>query len=103
MDSLKNHRVVEHISPGVRSELLDVLIGTERPKASSRCEPSRRYLSFGRSLGGGIGALPTFVSEITSAAAPVPLELRIRRKLRLVYRSKAKPSPSHFAAVKWLR
>ena len=32
MDSLKNHRVVEHVSPGVRSELLDVLIGTERPQ-----------------------------------------------------------------------
>ena len=32
MDSLKNHRVVEHVGPGVRSELLDFLIGTERPQ-----------------------------------------------------------------------
>jgi DNA-binding transcriptional LysR family regulator len=32
MVSPKNHRVVEHVSPGVRSELLDVLIGTERPQ-----------------------------------------------------------------------
>lgn len=32
MYSLKNHRVVEHVSPGVRSKLLDVLIGRERPQ-----------------------------------------------------------------------
>lgn len=32
MDSLKSHRIVEHVSPGVRSELLDFLIGTERPQ-----------------------------------------------------------------------
>jgi hypothetical protein len=52
MDSLKNHRVVEHISPGMRSELLNFLSVRNVPKASSRCEPTRRYLSFGRSLGG---------------------------------------------------
>jgi len=104
MDSLKNHRVVEHVSPGVRSELLDFLIGTERPQGfiAMRTNSSLSQL-WSVTRGVGIGALPTFVSEITSAAAPVPLELRIRRELRLVYRSKAKPSPAILAAVKWLR
>jgi hypothetical protein len=32
MDSLKDHRVVEHVSPGARSGVLDFLIGTERPQ-----------------------------------------------------------------------
>lgn len=103
MDSLKNHRVVEHVSPGVRSEPLDFLIGTERPQGfiAMRTNSSLSQL-WSVTRGGGIGALPTFVSEITSVAAPVPLELRIRRELRLVCRSKAKPSPAILAAVKCL-
>ena len=104
VDSLKGHRIVEHVSPGVRSELLDFLIGTERPQGfiAMRTNSSLSQL-WSVAKGVGIGALPTFVSEITSAAAPVPPELRIRRELRLVYRSKAKPSPAILAAVNWLR
>ncbi|WP_244187213.1 LysR substrate-binding domain-containing protein [Sphingomonas faeni] len=103
MDSLKNHRFVEHISPSVRSELLDVLIGTERPQGFIAMRTNSSLSQLWSVTGGGIGALPTFVSEITSAAALVPLELRIRRELRLGYRSKAKPSPAILAAVKWVR
>ncbi|RYE95345.1 MAG: LysR family transcriptional regulator, partial [Oxalobacteraceae bacterium] len=104
LDSLKSHRIVEHVSPGVRSELLDFLIGTERPQGfiAMRTNSSLSQL-WSVSRGVGIGALPTFVSEITSTAAPVPPELGIRRELRLVYRSKAKQSPAVLAAVSWLR
>lgn len=104
MDSLKCHRIVEHVSPGVRSELLNFLIGTNRPKGfvAMRTNSSLSQL-WSVAKGVGIGALPTFVSEITCAAAPVPPELRIRRELRLVYRSKAKSSPAILAAVNWLR
>nr|WP_277923717.1 LysR family transcriptional regulator [Sphingomonas sp. TREG-RG-20F-R18-01] len=104
VDSLKDHRIVEHVGPGVRSEQLDFLIGTGRPQGfiAMRTNSSLSQL-WSVTKGVGIGALPTFVSEITSAAAPVPPELRIRRELRLVYRSKAKPSPAILATVKWLR
>ncbi|MDY0969111.1 LysR family transcriptional regulator [Sphingomonas sp. CFBP9021] len=104
VDSLKNHRIVEHIGPGVRSEQLDFLIGTERPQGliAMRTNSSLSQL-WSVAQGVGIGALPTFVSEITNAAAPVPPELRIRRELWLVYRSKAKPSQAILATVRWLR
>lgn len=104
VDSLKDHRVVEHVGPGVRSEQLDFLIGTERPRGLivMRTNSSMSQL-WSVAKGIGIGALPTFVSEITSAATPVPPELRIRRELRLVYRSEAKPSPAIHATVRWLR
>lgn len=104
VDSLKDHRVIEHVSPGVRSEQLDFLIGTERPRGLivMRTNSSLSQL-WSVAKGIGIGALPTFVSEITSAVTPVPPELRIRRELRLVYRSAAKPSPAIHATVRWLR
>jgi DNA-binding transcriptional LysR family regulator len=104
VDSLKNHHIVEHVSPGVRSDLLDFLIGTERPEGfvAMRTNSSLSQL-WSVAKGVGIGALPTFVSEITSAAAPVPPDVRIRRELRLVYRSRAKSSPAIHAAVNWLR
>lgn len=104
VDSLKDHRIVEHVGPGVRSEQLDFLIGTERPQGliAMRTNSSLSQL-WSVAKGVGIGALPTFVSEITSAVAPVPPELTIRRELRLVYRSKAKPSPAILETVRWLR
>lgn len=104
VDSLRGHQIVEHVSPGVRSELLDFLVGTERPQGfiALRTNSSLSQL-WSVAKGVGIGALPTFVSEITSAAVPVPPELGIRRELRLVYRSKAKPSPAILAAVALLR
>jgi DNA-binding transcriptional LysR family regulator len=104
MDSLKNHKIVEHVSPGVRSELLDFLIGTDRPQGfiALRTNSSLSQL-WSVAKGVGLGALPTFVSEITSAVKPVPPKLTIRRELRLVYRAKAKPSPAILAAVTWLR
>ncbi len=104
LDSLRNHHIVEHVSPGVRSELLDFLIGTERPQGfvAMRTNSSLSQL-WSVAKGVGLGALPTFVSEITTAAAPVPPDLGIRRELRLVYRSKARRSPAILAAVTWLR
>ena len=102
-DSLKKHRVVEHVSPGVRSELLDFLIGTKRPQGFIAMRTNSSLSQLWSVMRGGIAALPTFVSEITNAAAPVPLELRIGRELRLVYRSKAKLSPPILETVKWLR
>ncbi|MGY2737052.1 DNA-binding transcriptional LysR family regulator [Sphingomonas sp. UYP23] len=104
VDSLKDHRIVEHVGPGVRSEQLDFLIGTERPQGLVAMRTNSSLSQLWSIVEGiGIGALPTFVSEITTAAVPVPPELRIRRELRLVYRSKAKPSPAILATVRWIR
>ena len=104
VDSLKGHRIFEHVSPGVRSDQLDLLIGTERPQGliAMRTNSSLSQL-WSVAKGIGIGALPTFVSEITNVAIPIPPELRIRRELRLVYRAKSKASPVILAAVQWLR
>ncbi|WP_354288782.1 LysR family transcriptional regulator [Sphingomonas sp. UYEF23] len=104
VDSLKDHRIIEHVGPGVRSEQLDFLIGTERPQGLIAMRTNSSLSQLWSVVEGiGIGALPTFVSAITKAAAPVPPDLRIRRELRLVYRSKAKPSPAILATVRWLR
>lgn len=104
MDTLTSHPIVEHVSPGVRSELLDYLIGTDRPQGfiAMRTNSSLSQL-WSVAKGFGIGALPTFVSEITNAAIPVPPELMIRRELRMAYRTKAKISPIIIATVNWLR
>lgn len=104
IDTLTSHSIVEHVSPGVRSELLDYLIGTDRPKGfiAMKTNSSLSQL-WSVAKGIGIGALPTFVSEITNAVIPVPPELMIRRELRMVYRVKAKPSPVIIESVNWLR
>jgi DNA-binding transcriptional LysR family regulator len=104
VDDLKNHKIVEHAGPGVRSELLDYLIGSGR-------EPGQIAMRTNSSLsqlwavaeGAGIGGLPTFVRDITAAVVPVPLMLNIRRELRLVYRADARTSPAVREVIRWLR
>src|SRR5579863_2097845 len=95
VDDLKAHRIVEHCGAGVRSELLDYLIGSDRPDGlvSIRTNSSLAQL-WAVAEGEGIGGLPTFVRELTRAIVPVPPVLHIRRELRLVYRADARQSPS---------
>ena len=104
VDDLKDHRIVEHCGAGVRSELLDYLIGSDRPSGlvTLRTNSSLAQL-WAVAEGEGIGGLPTFVREITRAIVPVPPLLHIRRELRLVYHADAGQSPSLRAAVHWLR
>lgn len=104
VDDLKDHQIVEHAGPGVRSELLDYLIGSGREagQIAMRTNSSLSQL-WAVAEGVGIGGLPTFVREITAAVVPVPLMLNIRRELRLVYRADARASPAIRAAVEWLR
>jgi DNA-binding transcriptional LysR family regulator len=104
VDDLKTHRIVEHCGAGVRSELLDYLIGSDRPNGllSLRTNSSLAQL-WAVAEGEGIGGLPTFVRELTRAVVPVPPVLQIRRELRLVYRADGRHSPAVQAAVRWLR
>lgn len=104
VDDLKYHSLVEHVAPGVRSELLDYLIGTDRPEGliALRTNSSLAQL-WAVAEGVGIGGLPTFVHEITRSVRAISPELRIRRELWLAYRPEAKGSPSVRTAIDWLR
>lgn len=104
VDDLRGHRIVEHIGPGVKSELLDYLIGTDRPP---RLVPMRTNSSLAQlwavAQGAGIGGFPTYISEITRAVEPIPPSLNIRRELWMVYHANARHSPAIQVACSWLR
>ncbi|WP_454888849.1 LysR family transcriptional regulator [Sphingobium indicum] len=104
VDELRDHRIVEHIGPGVRSELLDYLIGTDR---SPHLVPMRTNSSLAQlwavAQGAGIGGFPTYISEITRAVEPIPPALNIRRELRMAYHANARHSPAIQIACNWLR
>ncbi len=104
VDDLKQHRIIEHYGPGVRSDLLDFLIGTERPHGliSLRTNSSLAQL-WAVAQGLGIGGLPTYVAEITRAVAPTTPVLHIRRELRIAYHESGKRSPAIRKAIAWLR
>lgn len=104
VDDLKSHKIVEHCARGARPELLDYLIGSDRPKGllSVRTNSSLAQL-WAVAQGEGIGGLPTYVHELSLTIVPVPPVLQIRRELRLVYHADARQSPAVRAAVDWLR
>lgn len=104
VDDLKSHRIVEHCAAGAHSELLDYLIGSDRPKGllSLRTNSSLAQL-WAVATGQGLGGLPTYVPELTRAIMPVPPLLQIRRELWLVYRADGRHSAAVQAAVRWLR
>ena len=103
-DDLKHHRIVEHAGPGIKSELLDYLIGSERPPGMVILRSNSSLAQLRAVLDGvGVGGLPTFVCQLTRSIRPVAPGLAVRRELWLAYRLDAKRSAAIRRAIDWLR
>jgi DNA-binding transcriptional LysR family regulator len=103
-DDLRRHHIVEHAGPGVKSDLLDYLIGSDRPPGMVTLRSNSSLAQLRAVVDGvGIGGLPTFVCELTRSLQLVVPELSIRRELWLAYRGDAKRSVAIGRTIAWLR
>jgi DNA-binding transcriptional LysR family regulator len=102
LDDLRNFRMLELVAPGVRSDVLDTLIGSDRtPDFVPLRTNSTLSLAWAVANGGGIGALPTYVHGTTDTLVPIDLPFAFRRELYLVYHRDARLSPALKAAQEW--
>jgi len=104
LDDIRNFQLIEQVSPGVRSDYIDALIGSDRPSSSV---PLRTNSSLALLIavlsGAGIAAMPTYVHELTDQLVPLDVSATLRRDLHLVYHSDARDSPAIRTTITWLR
>jgi DNA-binding transcriptional LysR family regulator len=104
VDEARHHRLVEQVTPGVKSWLTDLFLGTDRPAG---LVPIRTNSSLAQlwavANGAGIAPMPTFVRAITSSVVPLDPPLNLRFDLLCTYHPSARTSPAVGACMDWLR
>lgn len=104
LDQLRSFQMLEQVAPGVRSDVLDALIGSDRaPDFVPLRTNSSLVLLWATANGAGIAGLPTFVQEITDRLVPIDLPAAFRRELYVAYHRDARESPAIKQTLKWLR
>lgn len=103
-DDLLKHRFIEQVSPGIRSELLDQLVGTERPAGFLPIRTnSSLALFWAVANGAGIAFMPTYVTALVSKLVPIDLPFRLKFDLFYYYHPEARNCPIVRAGIEWLK
>lgn len=103
-DDLRKHRIVEHVSNGVNSQLLDLLVGPNRPKGFAPIASNSAITQFWAvAQGCGLGVFPTYIAAVSDQVVPLDLPLPLRFELYYFYHASAKRSPSVQTAIAWIR
>lgn len=104
LDEARQHRFVEQVAPGVRSWLIDLFLGSERPAASVALRTNSSLAQLWAVASGlGIAPMPTFVQAISPELIPLDPPLNLRFELLATYQSSARTSPAVRSTIDWLR
>ncbi|WP_293882132.1 LysR family transcriptional regulator [Sphingomonas sp.] len=104
IEDLRNHQFVEQVAPGVKSSLLDQLIGTDRPPGFLPVRTnSSLALFWAVANNAGIAFMPTYALGVTRKLIPIDLPFRLKFDIFYYYHPEAKGSPPIRAAVDWLK
>lgn len=102
-DLLHNHRVIEQVGPGIKSELLDHFVGTERPPGFVPIRTNSSLAIFWAAANGaGIAFMPTYASVLVDKLVPIDL-LNLKFDLFYYFHAEAKPCGVVRAGVDWLK
>lgn len=104
IDDLLTHRFVEQCAPGVKSSLLDQLVGIERPPGFLPIRTnSSLALFWAVASGAGIAFMPTYAMSITRKLVPIDLPFQLKFDIFYYYHPQARRSEPIVAATAWLK
>lgn len=104
LDDLLNHRFIEQEAPGVRSDLLNQLVGSERPPGFLPIRTnSSLALFWAVASGAGIAFMPTYVMGVTRKLKPIALPAQFKFELFYYYHPAARNSDPVIKTIAWLR
>jgi DNA-binding transcriptional LysR family regulator len=104
LDEVRSHDMIEQVTPGVRSWLLDHVLGSDRPPEGVRLRTNSSLAQLSAvANGGGIAPMPTFVRAIAPGIIPIDPPLNLRFDLFCTYHGSARGSPAIETALAWLR
>jgi DNA-binding transcriptional LysR family regulator len=104
LSELVEHRFIEQVAPGVNSQILDFLVGTDQ---GSRFIPIRTNSSmtllWSVLNGEGIAAMPTYVMAFGDSLVPLDLPVQLRFDIFLTYHPELREVEPVVTAIRWLR
>jgi DNA-binding transcriptional LysR family regulator len=104
VDDLLNHRFIEQASPGVRSELLDQLVGTDRPDGFLPIRTNSSLAVFWAVANdAGIAFMPTYATALVSKLVPIDLPFRLKFDIFYYFHPEARNCEIVRAGVEWLK
>ena len=103
-EDLLNHRFIEQCSPGVRSELLDQLVGTERPPGFLPIRTNSSLAIFWAVANdAGIAFMPTYAAALVDKLEPIDLPFQLKFDIFYAYHSEARSCEIVTTGVEWLK
>jgi DNA-binding transcriptional LysR family regulator len=104
LDEARSHTYIEQVTPGVRSWLIDLFLGSDRPASSVAVRTNSSLAQLWAVVNGlGIAPMPTFVRALSPELVPLDPPLNLRFDLLATYQTSARASPAIRAAMAWLR
>jgi DNA-binding transcriptional LysR family regulator len=104
MDDLLDHQFVEQVTPGYNSNVLDLFLGSDRPRKAVTVQTNSVVTQlWAAANGAGIALLPSYTRVITSLLVPLPVLPQLRFPLSCYYHSEARGSRVVGAVIEWLR
>jgi DNA-binding transcriptional LysR family regulator len=104
IDDLRNHVFVEQAAPGYNMTAIDMLLGADRPSASTSIRTNSALTQgYAAANGAGIAILPSYTRAITSALIPLSPLPHLRFPVHYYFHAGARKSPTVRAVIDWLK
>lgn len=103
-EELLSHRFIEQISPGVKSGLLDQLVGTERPEGFLPIRTNSSLAIFWAvSNAVGIAFMPTYATALVPKLVPIDLPFRLKFDIYYFFHPQSKNCEVVRGGIDWLK
>jgi DNA-binding transcriptional LysR family regulator len=103
-ENLLHHRFIEQAAPGVKSSLLDQLVGSDRPPGFLPIRTNSSLAIFWAvANGAGIAYMPTYATTLVPRLVPIDLPFRVKFDIFYYYHPEGRASPVVMAGIDWLK
>lgn len=103
-DDLHHHVFVEQTSPGYNTSAIDLLLGADRPHATTAIRTNSALTQgYAAANGAGIAILPSYTCAVTRGLVALPLLPQMRVPVHYYYHATARHSPPVRATIDWLK
>lgn len=103
-EDLLHHRFIEQAAPGVKSSLLDQLVGSDRPPGFVPIRTNSSLAIFWAvANGAGIAYMPTYATTLVPRLVPIDLPFRVKFDICYYFHPEGRASPVVMAGIEWLK
>lgn len=103
-EDLLQHRFIEQVSPGIKSDLLDQLVGSDRPAGFLPIRTNSSFsLFWAVANSAGIAFMPTYSPVMAQMLVPIDLPFLLKFDIYYYYRVEKRGCEIVRAGIDWLK